>query len=72
MGSGQTKPLVEINDNVALDPVVNQQHPSFNDIKKQLIENDKQYRNNHKLILDHYREVQVSFYSILDTTSYQT
>ena len=56
MGSSQTKPLVEIDDNVVLDPVVNQDHPNF-DYKKQLIDNDTHYKNNHKLILEHYQEV---------------
>ena len=66
MGSSQTKPLVEIDDNVVLDPVINQDHPNFGDYKKQLIDNDTQYRNNHKLILEHYQEVKVSFYSVYD------
>ena len=59
MGSSQTKPHVEINDNVALEPVVSRDHPNFNNIREQLVENDKQYRINHKLILDHYQEVMV-------------
>ena len=66
MGSSQTKPLVEIDDNVVLDPVINQDHPNFGDYKKKLIDNDTQYRNNHKLILEHYQEVKVSFYSVYD------